>query len=503
MIGAPRSLRFRVLAVAVLLVVAGMVVVNLIALLTLRANLLAKVDQELLAVPGEAFGPLVQQLPPPSSVPSAQAANSGFLNNQVITILNASTGSVIAQLVGPAVRDAPLPDLAAVTAQVRSERIPSGLETVGGIGDPSYHYRIRVIQPAANITQVVVFAKSLADIRSTLVRVGIVDAAVSLVLLGALIAIGRPVMRVGLQPLTDVDEAAARIGSGDLTVRTPHDDEPGEVGHLSRTFNEMAEKIEGAFREQHESQIRLRRFVSDASHELRTPLTSIRAYAELLRDGALPADPGSRQASERIEAEAERMSALVNDLLLLARLDERRSTEPTRVDLGQLVDEMATDISMTAPAHAVTCSVAPGAVVLGDEAQLRQLIGNLLRNAVVHTPAGTSVKASVDVRDPDVWLVVADDGPGMSADVAEHAFERFFRPEPGRTRGSGTGLGLAIVEAVATSHGGSVALQTTPGGGTRFTVLLPWAEPEGGTANAQPIRRFAGGSPEAGAAGSS
>jgi two-component system OmpR family sensor kinase len=494
----PRSIRFRVLAVAVLLVVVGMLVVNLMALLTLRANLMAKVDQQLLAVPGEALGPLFRTTLPPSALdPPSAADNSSFLNNQVVTTLDGSTGTVLNQIAGPAVADAPTPDLTGLTTAIRSGQVPSGLMTVGAVGDPGYHYRIRVIRPSADPTQVVVFARSLADIRSTLARVGIVDAAVSVVLLAALIVIGRMVMRIGLQPLSDVDEAAARIGAGDFSVRAPHDDEPGEVGHLSRTFNAMADEIEQAFREQRESQVRLQRFVSDASHELRTPLTSIRAYAELLRSGVLPAGAASEQASQRIEAEAERMSTLVNDLLLLARLDEQRTTELSRVDLGHLVAEMATDTAMTAPTHTVTWQVEPDTIVLGDEPQLRQLVGNLLRNAVVHTPPSASVQASVRAHGRDVALVVVDDGPGMPSDVAEHAFERFFRPEAGRTRGSGSGLGLAIVEAIATSHGGAVDLESRPGGGTRFTVTLPrrTGHREPG-ANTELIPSSAAGSPE-------
>jgi len=496
----PRSIRFRVLVVAVLLVVVGMLVVNLMALLTLRANLMAKVDQQLLAVPGEAFGPLLRGPLPPSNLnPPSAAPNSSFLNNQVITILDGSTGTVLDQIAGPAVADAPAPDLTAVSADVRvGQVVPSGLLTVGAVGDPGYHYRIRVVRPSADPTQVVVFARSLADIRSTLARVGIVDAVVSVVLLAALIVIGRLVMRIGLQPLSDVDEAAARIGGGDFSVRAPHADEPGEVGHLSRTFNAMADEIELAFREQRESQVRLQRFVSDASHELRTPLTSIRAYAELLRRGAVPAGAASEQASQRIEAESERMSTLVNDLLLLARLDERRTTEPSWVDLGELVAEMATDIAMTAPTHSVRCRVEADTSVLGDEPQLRQLVGNLLRNAVVHTPPGTSVQASVRARGRDVVLMVVDDGPGMPPDVAEHAFERFFRPEAGRSRGSGSGLGLAIVEAIAISHGGTVDLESSSGGGACFTVTLPRTPgPREAWAIAEPSLRSAGASPEA------
>ena len=498
MIRRPRSIRFRVLAVAVLLVVVGMLVVNLMALFTLRANLMAKVDQQLLAVPSEAFGPLLREPFPPSTLdPPSTATNSGFLNNQVVTILDGSTGTVLDQIAGPALAEAPTPDLTVVSTDIRSGEVPSGLMTVGAVGDPGYHYRIRVIRPSAGPTQVVVFARALADIRSTLARVGIVDAVVSVLLLAALIVIGRVVMRIGLQPLSDVDEAAARIGTGDFSVRAPHADEPGEVGHLSRTFNAMADEIEQAFREQRESQVRLQRFVSDASHELRTPLTSIRAYAELLRRGAVPAGAASEQASQRIEAEAERMSTLVNDLLLLARLDEQRTTGPLPVDLGQLVAEMTTDIAMTAPPHTVTCQVEADTFVEGDGPQLRQLVGNLLRNAVVHTPPGTSVQASVRAHDREVSLVVVDDGPGMPAEVAEHAFERFFRPEGGRARGSGSGLGLAIVEAIATSHGGAVDLASRPGRGTCFTMTLPRRiEPRDPRANAEPIPSSAGGFPE-------
>jgi two-component system, OmpR family, sensor kinase len=475
----PHSLRFRVLAVAVLLVVVGMVAVNLMAFFTLRSSLLAKVDQGLLAVPAGASVPATDRpgLPPIGGRGPTTSPDTSFINNLVITILNGSTGTVINRLVGPAVRNAPRPDLSGVIAAIRSGHLMSGLSTVGGAGYPGYQYRIRVISREGGASSVVVVATSLADLRSTLARVAVVDSVVSLVLLGALIAIGRPVMRVGLRPLTEVDEAAARIGAGDLSVRVPHADEQGEVGHLSRTFNEMAGEIEQAFREQRASDERLRRFVSDASHEIRTPLSTIRAYAELLRQGTLPVDPESQRAARRIEAEASRMGALVNDLLLLARLDERRTEVLAPVEVDEVVSQLAGDTAATAPGHRITCDVEPHAVVMGEDVQLRQLVGNLLRNAVVHTPEGTTVGAWVRRTDHRVEIVIEDDGPGMPPDVAEHAFERFFRPQPGRARAAGAGLGLAIVDSIATAHNGSVELETAPGRGARFTVSLP-AMPE-------------------------
>jgi two-component system OmpR family sensor kinase len=325
---------------------------------------------------------------------------------------------------------------------------------------------------------VVVIAKSLADIRTTITRVAVIDAVLSAIVVAVLIGIGVPVIRVGLRPLRDVERAAERISGGELSVRAPHSEEPAEVGSLARTFNGLVDQIEGAFDAQQASEARLRRFLADASHELRTPLTSIRAYAELFRQGALPVAAQSLQAMNRIEAEATRMGRLVEDLLLLARLDQHPELRTDRVDVADLVRELATDIAATAPDHVIEVEVDTQAPLLvnGDEHGLRQAVANLLRNAVVHTPAGCHVRVSARSTNEQVVLTVADDGPGMTADSAAHVFERFYRPDTGRTRGAaGTGLGLAIVKSIISAHRGRVQLRTAPGEGACFTVTLPAA----------------------------
>lgn len=468
-----RSVRFRLLAISIALAVAGMVAVNVVAILALRNNLLDRVDAELLAagsgpggLPARASGPL-----PQGSAP--------FLNNTVITRLDGTSGKITAQIVGPLLTGAASPDLTSVSAAIYpGAPLVARLETVGGVGDPGYTYRIRVLPMSPDGTDVVVIAKSLDDIRSTITRIAAVDAILSGLVVAVLIGVGIPVIRVGLRPLREVERAAERITRGDLTVRAPHTDEPDEVGSLARTFNGMVDQIEEAFDARQASEDQLRRFLADASHELRTPLTSIRAYAELFRQGALPVEPESLQAMNRIEAEATRMGLLVEDLLLLARLDQHPTLRADRVDVAAMVRDLAADTAAAAPGHRVEVEVDDRApqLVVGDEQGLRQVVVNLLRNAVVHTGAGSHVRASVEAVGGSVVLTVADDGPGMPANAAARAFERFYRPEVGRTRGAaGTGLGLAIVKSVTVAHGGRVELRTAPGEGACFTVTLPAA----------------------------
>ena len=238
----------------------------------------------------------------------------------------------------------------------------------------------------------------------------------------------------------------------------------------------MLARIETAFSEREGSEQRLRQFVADASHELRTPVTTIRGYAELHRRGGLE-DPGELAAAmRRTESEAERMAALVDDLLLLARLDQGRPVERRPVDLGVLAIDAAEDARVVAPGRTVRATTEEGVVVPGDEHRLRQVLANLVRNAIVHTPGGTTVRVAVR-RDPATGTAVAevaDDGPGMTAEQAAHAFDRFYRADAGRSRDrGGSGLGLAIVQAIAAAHGGRATLDTTPGQGTTVRVELP------------------------------
>ena len=240
----------------------------------------------------------------------------------------------------------------------------------------------------------------------------------------------------------------------------------------------LAASVLWAFRERAANEARLRQFVADASHELRTPLTSIRGYAELWRAGGLREGGDVDDAMRRMEQEARRMGLLVDDMLLLARLDQGRPLETAPLALDRLVDDAVRDARAVEPDRPISL-LADAVTVAGDDHRLRQIVGNLLANARLHTPPGTPVHVSVRAVGERVRLEVADEGPGLEPDVAARVFERFFRGDPARTRASGgSGLGLSIVAAVAEAHGGRVSVDTAPGAGTRFIVDLPLAHAE-------------------------
>jgi two-component system OmpR family sensor kinase len=283
-----------------------------------------------------------------------------------------------------------------------------------------------------------------------------------------------------MRPLDDMTETAGAIAGGDLTRRIRRADDRSEVGRLGSALNGMLSQIEAAFRERTSSEARLRRFVADASHELRTPLTSIRGYAELLRKGAFDSEEDRRRAAERIEGEASRMSLLVDDLLLLARLDQGRPLERTPVDLSRIVADAVEAARVINREQPVTVEMEDAVVVHGDAARLRQIVDNLLHNAVVHTPPGTPVRVSVKRKGPLAEIRVADDGPGLDAEKAARVFDRFYRGSEART-GEGVGLGLSIVAALAAAHEGRASVEAVPGAGAVFSVEIPAAEPEAAT----------------------
>jgi two-component system OmpR family sensor kinase len=254
-------------------------------------------------------------------------------------------------------------------------------------------------------------------------------------------------------------------------------DDHTEVGRLGTALNAMLGHIERAFAARTASEQRLRRFVADASHELRTPLTSIRGYAELFRRGAAERPHDLETAMRRIEEESARMSVLVDDLLLLARLDQGRPLEQESVDLVALASDAVDDARAVAPDRPITFETNGPVIVTGDEARLRQVTANLLANARLHTPEGTRVYVRVRSTPDGAQLEVADDGPGLAPDEAAHAFERFYRADPSRARaGGGSGLGLSIVAAIAAAHGGRATLDTGPGRPTTVRVELPRVE---------------------------
>ena len=337
-----------------------------------------------------------------------------------------------------------------------------------------------------------VAAVPLNGVDDTVSRLLVINGAVGLTaLLGAGVVAAWAVRR-SLRPLRDVERTAEAIAAGDLSVRVPPADPRTEVGSLATSFNVMVDRFESAYSAQQRSEVearasegRMRRFVADASHELRTPLTSIRGFAELFRQGAARDPDQLAQVLRRIEDEASRMGLLVEDLLLLARLDQARPLRREPVDLLTVAaDVVHAATTVHAQTHEVRLDADTGRglpVVVGDDARLHQVVTNLVGNAVAHTPAGTRVDVRVSRRDRDVLLEVQDDGPGMPPEVAARVFERFYRADSSRSRTgtatTGSGLGLSIVAAIVAAHGGTVDVDSGEGRGSRFAVRLPAADP--------------------------
>jgi len=293
-------------------------------------------------------------------------------------------------------------------------------------------------------------------------------------------------VRRAFRPLTQIEDTAAAIAAGDLTRRIPEPAAKDEVTSLSHSLNAMLAQIEQSFAVREASEERMRQFVADASHELRTPLAAVRGYAELFRQGAVTRPEDVAGTMRRIEDEAIRMGGLVDDLLLLTRLDIRRPLERGPVDLTVLAADAVQDARALDPTRHVRLLGLSGDIeptpIDGDEARLRQVVTNLVGNAVNHTPAGTDVEIAVGVDGAGrARLEVRDHGEGVDPVRARKVFERFYRADPSRGRGNGggNGLGLAIVAAIVGAHDGRVGVAATPGGGATFVVDLP-------TANSQP-----------------
>ncbi len=320
-------------------------------------------------------------------------------------------------------------------------------------------------------------AQSLAGVDETSKRLRVIFLFIGLI---ALLLIGfasRMVIRVGLRPLVAVEETAERIAAGDLSARLPDAKPDTEVGRLVTSLNAMLSRIEESFAARTASENKLRRFVADASHELRTPLTAIRGFAELHRQGAVKGEAATSELIGRIENESVRMSALVEDLLALARLDQSRDLVSAPVDLTELVSEAVESARAAGPDHPITLNLPEEAFVLGDARKIHQVVANLLANARIHTPAGTPITVSIESNDEGTTISIADSGPGLSEEDQARIFERFYRADPSRNRAKeeGSGLGLSIVDAVMQAHGGKVGVSSKLGEGATFTVFFPLA----------------------------
>jgi two-component system OmpR family sensor kinase len=316
----------------------------------------------------------------------------------------------------------------------------------------------------------------MSSLDNTLGQLRLLGLIVGVIALLALAGVAWWVIHLELEPLRRIKNTAQEIAAGDLSQRVTNPDTRTEVGQLAVSLNEMMGQIESTFTQRSASEARLCQFVVDASHELRTPLTSIRGYAEFFRRGARSNPEDLDKAMSRIEGEATRMGHLVEDLLLLARLDESRPLKLQPIDLAQVVADATADQAVVKPHRPITILASEPVLVLADEARLRQVVVNLVRNAVMHTPAKTPIEVKVTANEGVGVLEVIDYGPGISEAAAQHIFERFYRADSPRRRATGgTGLGLAIVQAIVTAHRGQASWHPTPGGGATFVVELPKA----------------------------
>jgi two-component system OmpR family sensor kinase len=473
------SLRARLLAGLVALVAIGLGAAAIVTYEEQRSFLLTRVDQQVadsrLPV-SRALGLIPPGVPgagrvAPGAAPG-RAATTFQTSGTYGVLLNAS-GAVIQThsfTYGEAAPSPPALPAKLPLSQLRSTRFHEF--TVNSKSGSGLRYRVAAFSVSGG--RVLVIAVPLREVDQTLQRLIVVELLVGAGVILALVALGWVVIRLGLRPLERMGRVASEIAHGDLTRRVSPDNERTEVGRLGSSLNQMLVQIEQAFADRGESEDRLRHFLADASHELRTPLASIRGYAELFRLGAANDPEELERAMARIEAEATRMGVLVENLLMLARLDQLPEMRLVPVDLRELAEHAAQDTRAVAPEREVRLAAGGDVQVLGDPAQLRQVLANLTRNAVIHTPADTAIEIGVRREGERAVLEVRDHGPGLPADAGDRVFERFWRTEGGRSRGrGGSGLGLAIVKAIVQAHHGEVHAGNSPDGGAVFRVTLP------------------------------
>jgi two-component system OmpR family sensor kinase len=468
------SLRARLLALLVALATVGLIAVGGVSYAALRSYLSDRVDKQAVSAVIEVYRQLDREhghegfgppggrpAGPPGSIPEG---TYGALRDVEGRLLNDTTFAF-----GDDEDDEPeIPRTLPVSDD------PDNPRTVDSGG-------YRFIAAATPVGGRAIAAVPLTDFTSTLNRLLRIELIVAAAVLALLAAAAWWLVRLGLAPLERMGRTAGAIAAGNYSERVEPTNERTEVGRLGLALNRMLGQIETAFAERTASEERLRTFLSDASHELRTPLASIRGYAELYRIGAARAPEDQEKAMTRIEAEAKRMGMLVDDLLTLARMDEERELLREDVDLAELARDAVDAASAAAPDRAVTLSANGPVVVEGDPDRLRQVVDNLVRNALTHTPEGTPVELRV-ARDAErAHLDVRDHGPGLPPGDPDALFERFWRAEGGRERGkAGAGLGLAIVAGIVEAHGGEVSATDVPGGGARFSVALPLSIPSDG-----------------------
>jgi two-component system, OmpR family, sensor kinase len=447
---------------------------------TTEAHLVGQVDAQLEAVHGPArFGPGGRpngESPDDASPPTTGSEPEPDQLSSLYAARVAADGTV-EPLATPnlSAETPPLPEIDGeeALAAAASDRGPF---TVGS-EESDQRYRV-LARPDPQGDGAIVVALPLADVDDAVARLVLVEVAAALAVMAVLGLVVWWVIRLGVRPLKTMTATATAIADGDLSHRVREATPGTEAGELGAALNRMLARIEEAFDERVRTEARLRQFAADASHELRTPVATVRGYAELYRSGALADGDRLDDAMRRTEEEAIRMSSLIDDLLHLARLDNGRRLERAPVDLAALAGDVVSDVAALQPCRPVDAAITGPVTVMGDEARLRQVLGNLVGNVLVHTPPDTPVAVRVNRADDRGVVEVADEGPGMSDEAARRAFERFYRADPSRSRHKGgSGLGLAIADATVREHEGTITLTSRPGLGTTVRVELPVAGP--------------------------
>jgi two-component system, OmpR family, sensor kinase len=464
-----QSLRARLVAGVVVVAAVGLIILAGVTYAEQRSFQLDRIDQQVRGAVFPVSGMLDQRAPSLPSKPSSDADGDHGPGGHDDNFPYGTYGER-RDASGTRVATLPLTRLGQTTPQTPALPKDLPINKIVSVDAGGTRYRVLAV-PDRFDTGTTVVALPLRDVDQTLHRLLLVEALVIAAVLVAMGAMAYGVVRLGLRPLDRIALTAGKIAGGDLSHRVEPDTDRTEVGRLGMALNKMLERLEDAFSRREASEERLRQFLADASHELRTPLSSIRGYAELHRMGAMD---DTDTAMKRIEEEATRMGILVEDLLALARLDEIRDPRREPVALDALARDAVSDAQVTAPDRAITLDAPAVPTVLGDPDQLHQVLANLLRNALVHTPRGTPIDVTVRDRDDGVELVVRDHGRGLPPGDPARLFERFWRAEGGRERGrAGAGLGLAIVGAIVEDHNGAVTAANAPDGGAVFTVHLP------------------------------
>ena len=471
------SLLNRLTLGVVLLSTLGVVASDIAAQTLLRTYLTQEVDNELLSVAGGSIPRLERagiesdddfeesegrgmQLRPLRSIPTSTS----------VTLIGPA-GVVLGQIGG----DLNATEITTYLNTITPEKAAKYGDQPFTIETDEHDFRVLLRTLPSGLGSVVV-AHSFEDIDRTLARLQGLFIFIGLVMIFFIALASRKMITLGLKPLANVEATAERIAEGDLTARLPDVKPNTEVGRLVGTLNTMLGRIEESFAVRLESERKLRRFVADASHELRTPITAIRGFAELHRQGAVAGEEKTKELIGRIENESKRMGSLVEDLLLLARLDQSREMKSEPVNLTKIVSDAVASARAAGPNHTVNF-VGQGEEIyaLGDNDRIHQVVANLLANARTHTPAGTVIDVSVKQDTDGVRIRIADNGPGLSKSDQERIFERFYRADASRVRtdGEGTGLGLSIVDAVMRAHAGQVSVESEEGKGAVFTLFFP------------------------------